>query len=72
MEMSQRNSLCRYFKQKCHLFFSHKIREEEDRTGPVWGVGTSGKGKDLGKEWKRLNMVQTLYTHVRKWKNETC
>jgi hypothetical protein len=35
-------------------------------TGPVWVVGTLEKG------CRRVNMVQILYTHVCKWKNETC
>jgi hypothetical protein len=34
-------------------------------------VGTSGRVEDVGRGWKRVNMVQILYTNVRKWKNET-
>jgi hypothetical protein len=34
-------------------------------------VGTSGRGEDLRKGCKRVNMVGILGTHVCKWKNET-
>jgi predicted RNA-binding protein YlqC (UPF0109 family) len=40
--------------------------------GPAWDAGTSGRGKVLGKECRRVNMVQTLCTHVCKRKNDTC
>jgi hypothetical protein len=36
------------------------------------GVGTSGRGKELGKGYGRVNIVQILFTYVCKWKNETC
>jgi hypothetical protein len=37
-----------YLKQiKCH--FLNKIGEQEGRTGFIWGVGTSGKGEDVGR-----------------------
>jgi hypothetical protein len=68
MEMSQENSLYSYFKQtKLSFFFFYKIREQE-----VCGVGTSGKGEDVVKGCRRVNMVQILCTHVYKWKNDTC
>jgi hypothetical protein len=31
-------------------------------------VGTSGKGKGVQKGYRRVNMVQILYTYVCKWK----
>jgi hypothetical protein len=34
------------YKQKC-LFF--KNEEQEGKTNPVWGIGTSGSGEDIGK-----------------------
>jgi hypothetical protein len=43
--MSQGNSLCSYFKQNCHFFFFYKTGEQEGRTGPAWGIGTSGRGR---------------------------
>jgi hypothetical protein len=49
-----------------------KIREQEGRTGPAWGIGTSGQGEEVGKGFGRVNMVQTLCTRVCKWKNDTC
>jgi hypothetical protein len=51
MEMSQGNALCNYLKQtKMSVFFFYKIREQEGRTGPVWGggVGSSVMGKEKG------------------------
>jgi hypothetical protein len=59
-------------KQKCYFFFFYKIREQKGRTGPVWGTGASGKGEDVGKGCRRVNMAQILYIHICKWKNETC
>jgi hypothetical protein len=53
-------------------FAFYKNEEQEGKTGPVWGAGTRGKGKDLRKECRRLSMMETLYTHVYKWKNEIC
>jgi hypothetical protein len=55
-------------KQKCHIFFSFR----EGRTGPVWGIGTSGRREEVRKGCGRMNMVQILCTHVCKWENETC
>jgi hypothetical protein len=60
-------------KQKCHfflLFSSYRIREEEGRTGPAWGVGTGRRGEKVRRGCRRVNMVQILCTHVCKWKNE--
>jgi hypothetical protein len=50
------------------FFFFYKIREQESGTGPVYRVGTSGKGKDVEKGCRRVNIVQILFTHVCKWK----
>jgi hypothetical protein len=47
-------------KQKC-LFF--KNREQEGKTGPGWGFGTSGKRDDIRKGCRRVNRVE-IYTHV--------
>jgi hypothetical protein len=64
MEMSQGNSLCSYLKQtKMSFFFFCKIGEQEGRTGPVCGVGTSGSGEEVGKGCGKVNMVQILCTY---------
>jgi hypothetical protein len=38
--------------QKCHFFTFTKIKEQEGRTGPVWGTGINGRewryGKGMG------------------------
>jgi hypothetical protein len=35
------------------------------------GVGTTGRGEDIRKECRRVNVVEIVYTHVCKWKNDT-
>jgi hypothetical protein len=71
-EMSQENSLYSYIKQTKRSFY-FSFAEQEGRTGPVWwGADTSGRGEDVGKGCRRVNMVQILCTHVFKWKNATC
>jgi hypothetical protein len=49
------------------------VNEEIKReTDPVWIDGTNGKGEEVGKGHRRVNMVQILCEHIRKWKNEIC
>jgi hypothetical protein len=36
-------------KQKWHFVFFYKVWEQEGRIGLFWEIGTSGKGKDVGK-----------------------
>jgi hypothetical protein len=66
--------LCSYLKQiemsSFPLFY--KIGEQEGRTGPVRGIGTSGSGKEVGKECQRVNIVQIVCTHVCRWKKGAC
>jgi hypothetical protein len=69
MEMSQRNSLFSYLKQVKISFFSFFLLQNQ-RTGGQnrscgrggW-VGTSGRGKMVGKGCRKLNMV--LCSHVK-------
>jgi hypothetical protein len=79
MEMSQGNSLYTYLKQTKNVTFilftkSENRRAEQSSWGnsPFWSVVTSGSGEDVEKGLERLNIVQILYIHVCKWKNETC
>jgi hypothetical protein len=57
-------------------FFFYKIREQEGVTGSAQGVrkvvGTGGREEVVGKMGRRMNMVQIMYTHVCKRKNDTC
>jgi hypothetical protein len=51
--MSQENSLYSYLKRtKMSFFYFYKIKEQEGRTGPVWGTGINGRewryGKGMG------------------------
>jgi hypothetical protein len=39
-------------------------REQERKTGPIKGVGSSGRGKDVKKGYRRENVVEILYTYV--------
>jgi hypothetical protein len=54
------------------FFFFYKIGEQVTRTAPVLRVGTSGLEENVGKGYRRVNMVQKMCTHVCKWKNDTC
>jgi hypothetical protein len=69
MEMSQGNSLCSHLKHKCHFFSftkSEKRRAEQVPSGV--GVGTGGKGQDVGKRcWEGECGASTVHT-VFKWK----
>jgi hypothetical protein len=47
-------------KLKCLFCCCYKIGEQEGRTDPVWVVGTSANREDVGKEYKRVNIVQIL------------
>jgi hypothetical protein len=66
-EISQGNSLCSYlyFKQakmSCVsfylFFFLLQNRIIRGQTSPAQGRGTSGKGEELGKGDRRVNLVQ--------------
>jgi hypothetical protein len=49
MEVSQGNSLCSYFKQKCHFFYKIRKRRENGSFAGSWGgVETSGR-EEVGK-----------------------
>jgi hypothetical protein len=54
------------------LLLFYKNGEQEAKTGPVRGFGTSGTGEDIRKGCKRVNMVEILCTRICKWKNEAC
>jgi hypothetical protein len=41
-----------------------KNEGQEGKTVPVWDVGTSGWGKDIKKEFRKVNMVEILCTQV--------
>jgi hypothetical protein len=47
--MLQGNSLTILNKQKCHFLFLYKIGEQEGGSGPVLGVGTSGREEERRK-----------------------
>jgi hypothetical protein len=46
-------------KQNVRVVFFYKVGEQEGRTDPVWRVGTSGRGEDVRKGFRRMNMVLT-------------
>jgi hypothetical protein len=48
--------VCNYLKHTKLLFF--KNREQEDKTGPAWVFGSSGKGEDIKKGYRRMKMVK--------------
>jgi hypothetical protein len=55
MEMSQGNSLYSYVKQKCLFFFQKMEKRRANRS--CLGVATSGRGEDIRKGYRRMNMV---------------
>jgi hypothetical protein len=61
--------------EKSFCFFFYKIKEQEGGTGSAWWVGEVQLAPVGGIGWwgrsRRRNMVQTVYTHVCKQKNET-
>jgi hypothetical protein len=40
-----------------NVFFFSKNRKQEDKIGPVWGAGNSGRGENMKKGSRRVNMV---------------
>jgi hypothetical protein len=60
-------------KQKSHFFFVlFSSTKWENRSCPRWWLGeTSGRGDLAGTGGKRVNMVQNMYTHLCKCKNDT-
>jgi hypothetical protein len=76
METSQGNSLYSYLKQKKNCHFSPFTKSDNRRTEQVLpgeeGVGISGRGEEVEKGCRRVNMVQILCAPVCKWKKETC
>jgi hypothetical protein len=67
MEMSQRNYLCSYLKQAKMSLFSFAKSQNRRAEHVLYGgrgVGTNESGKDVGKECRKVNIVQILCTHV--------
>jgi hypothetical protein len=48
-----------------------KNREQEGKTGPVWGLAAVGRGGYKERVWEG-EYGGILYTHEQKWKTETC
>jgi hypothetical protein len=75
MEVPQEHSLCSYLKQQnCHLFFLSFAKSEHRREEKILpeGADTSGRGEEVRKGCKRVNMVQIVCTHECKQKKDTC
>jgi hypothetical protein len=54
------------------FFFSTKSENRRvDQVLPDWAGGAGRRG-EVGKGYRRMNMVQIIYTHVYKCKNDTC
>jgi hypothetical protein len=64
-----------FFLSFLFFFFSFsicKIGEQEGRTGPAQGGGLAPVGGELvEKEGRRVNLMQIMYEHVCKCKNDT-
>jgi hypothetical protein len=64
-------------KQKCHFFFLSIAKSENGRAKQalpvcVGGTDISEREKEVGKQNKRVNMVQILCTHECKQKKDAC
>jgi hypothetical protein len=71
--MPQGNSLCSYLKQAKMSLFSFSFfliqnQRTEEQNRSCLGAGIGGKGEEVGKGYRRVNMVQILCVHVCKWK----
>jgi hypothetical protein len=65
MEMSQGNPLYSYLKQtKMSVFFFFNKTKDRGQKRSCLGVDTDGKGEDIRKGCKRVNIVEILYAHV--------
>jgi hypothetical protein len=54
------------------LLFSYtKSEDRRAEQALPQGFDTSGRGKEVGKWWRRVHMVQILLTLVYKWGNNT-
>jgi hypothetical protein len=62
MEMSQQNSLYSYCKQTKMSFL--KKMENRKVNSSCLVVGTSGRGEDIRKRCRRVNVVEILCVHV--------
>jgi hypothetical protein len=69
-----KETTCSHLKQtKVPFFAFYKNKEQEGRTHrSCQRVGASGRGKEVGRGYRRVNMVPILCTHVCKWKKESC
>jgi hypothetical protein len=45
---------------------------ENGKVKQVLGIGTRGRKENVGKDYRRVNIVEVLRIHVRKWKKKTC
>jgi hypothetical protein len=70
MEMSQGYSQYSQLKKHCHFFSFTQL--ENRRTGPVCVGLVPVEGEEVGKRCGRVYIVQILYAHVCKLKNDTC
>jgi hypothetical protein len=67
MEISQGNSLCSYLKETKMSFFFSFTKSENRRIEqvPAWmGGWYQWEGEDIRKGYRRVNIVQILYTHA--------
>jgi hypothetical protein len=53
------------------MTFLNEIGKQEGKTGPVWKTVISRRGKELRKMYRKVNIMEILYTHECKWKNGT-
>jgi hypothetical protein len=58
------NSYTLIIQREMSFFFFYKIREQECRTGPLWGIGISGRGRREEKGRGGEYGANTVHTFV--------
>jgi hypothetical protein len=69
MEISQLNTLYSYLKQT-KMSLSYKNREQEGKTGPVWGVGMSRGGRYKERVWEGEYGRNIMYSWMKMEKRD--
>jgi hypothetical protein len=53
------------------MSFCYKIGDQKGKIGPVWKIVTMEAGKAIRKMYRRVTIMEILYTQACKWKNGT-
>jgi hypothetical protein len=62
--MSQENTLYSYLKQTKRSLKKITKRRTRRQIGPVWRIDISGRGEDIRKGCRKVNVVEIVCSHV--------